>query len=110
MSRRETAQQVAERAARALEAGDREHAVETLLGFLRDDAIGEGEVARLLGVSVRTLQAWRQVGDGPPYFKLTRSARGRVRYSRSQVLAYRDGLVMGSTAGVLRAGPIRRSA
>jgi len=110
VNRRAAAEAVAERAARAISSGDVQGAVELLLGFLRDDSIGEGEVARLLGVSVRTLQAWRQIGDGPPYFKLTRHARGRVRYSRSQVLAYRDGLGMSSTAGVLRDGQERRSA
>lgn len=110
MTRRETAQATTERAVRALEAGDREHAVEVLLGFLRDDAIGEAEVGRLLGVSPRTLQLWRQLGDGPPYFKLSRGAKGRVRYSRSEVLSYRDGIAQRCTAGVLRGAGERRSA
>jgi hypothetical protein len=78
VTRRETAEASAARAVRMLEAGDREGAVEALLAFLRDDAIGEPEVARLLGVSRRTLQSWRQLGDGPPWYKLSRAVKGRV--------------------------------
>ena len=40
----------------------------------------EGEVAELLGVSVRTLQEWRQSGHGPPFLKLSQKKRGVVRY------------------------------
>lgn len=110
MTRRETAEASAARAVRMLEAGDREGAVEALLAFLRDDAIGEPEVARLLGVSRRTLQSWRQLGDGPPWYKLSRAVKGRVRYSRAAVLAYREGLAVRCTADVPRAGEWRRSA
>ena len=48
MTRRETAEASAARAVRMLEAGDREGAVEALLGYLRDDVVGEVEVARLI--------------------------------------------------------------
>ena len=41
----------------------------------------ERQVARILGVSVRTVQGWRLRGGGPRYYKLGRS----VRYSRSDV-------------------------
>ena len=30
------------------------------------------------GVSRRTLQSWRQLGDGPPWYKLSRAVKGRV--------------------------------
>lgn len=109
-SRRAGAEAAAERAARMLAAGDRDGAVDALLEFLRDDAIGEAEVARLLGVSTRTLQWWRQIGDGPPWFKLSRAPRGRVRYARSAVLSYRDGLACRCTGDVLGGAGRRRSA
>lgn len=35
----------------------------------------EREAAKLLGVSHRTLQAWRQRQIGPPYLKIGRSVR-----------------------------------
>jgi len=35
-----------------------------------------GEVAETLGLSVRTLEAYRSKGGGPPYIKI----RGAVRY------------------------------
>ncbi len=37
----------------------------------------EKEAATLLGVSVRTMQNWRQTGAGPRFFKIGRA----VRYS-----------------------------
>ena len=48
----------------------------------------EREVATLFGVSVRTVQDWRQSGDGPPFLKLTNRKRGAVRYDPRDVLAY----------------------
>lgn len=44
----------------------------------------EHEVAELLGVSVRTLQHWRLVGDGPTYTKIGRC----VRYMPSSISEY----------------------
>jgi len=41
----------------------------------------EREVAELLGVSIRTLQHWRSVGDGPTYTKIGRC----VRYETAEV-------------------------
>lgn len=41
----------------------------------------EREVAECLGVSVRTLQHWRLVGEGPTYTKIGRC----VRYEASEV-------------------------
>lgn len=40
--------------------------------------LDETEVARLLAVSPRTLQAWRQHGSGPPYIRLSRLIRYRM--------------------------------
>jgi predicted DNA-binding transcriptional regulator AlpA len=53
----------------------------------RGRLLNEAEVAAMLGVSKRTLQAWRQRrSDGPAYVKL--SAAGRVRYRLDSVLAW----------------------
>lgn len=45
--------------------------------------ISEREAAEQLGVSVRTLQNWRQRGKGPRYRKLGASKHARVRYEPS---------------------------
>ncbi len=50
--------------------------------------LNEHEVAALLGVSVRTVQDWRQTGQGPPFLKLTDKRRGVVRYDPADVRAY----------------------
>ena len=41
------------------------------------DLLNEIDAARFLGVSARTLQAWRVHGGGPRYSKLGRSVRYR---------------------------------
>lgn len=46
--------------------------------------LSEKDAARLLAMSVRTLQAWRGAGNGPPYIKIGRS----IRYKRSELLAW----------------------
>jgi predicted DNA-binding transcriptional regulator AlpA len=46
---------------------------------LNDCLLKEQTLADLWGLSVRTLQAWRQRGEGPPYVKLG----GSVRYTQS---------------------------
>lgn len=50
--------------------------------------LNEREVASLLGISVRTVQDWRQSGDGPPFLKLSKRKRGAVRYDPRDVQAY----------------------
>ena len=50
--------------------------------------LNEVEVAQLLGVSVRTLQEWRQKGLGPPYLKLNERKRGAVRYDPGDIRLY----------------------
>jgi DNA-binding transcriptional MerR regulator len=42
------------------------------------------ELARLLGVSARTLDHWAYVGDGPPFIKVVRQRR----YQPSDVRAW----------------------
>ncbi len=48
------------------------------------EMLSEDEAARFLGVSVRTLQAWRVSGEGPAFAKLGRA----VRYSRTKLFAW----------------------
>jgi predicted site-specific integrase-resolvase len=43
--------------------------------------VREAEAARLLGLSVRTLQKWRWTGKGPEFVRLN----GAVRYQRSDL-------------------------
>lgn len=49
-----------------------------------DKMLSPDEVAELLGISVRTVYAWRYRGDGPPGFKVGR----HVRYRPSDVEAW----------------------
>ena len=44
----------------------------------------EGELAELLGCSVRTLQGWRWRGGGPSFVRVGRS----VRYDQGEVRAW----------------------
>jgi len=44
----------------------------------------EAEVAEVLGISTRTIQAWRWKGDGPEYVKVG----GSVRYKETDVEAF----------------------
>lgn len=44
--------------------------------------LNEVDAARFLAVSVRTLQAWRTKGAGPPFVRLGRA----VRYSRQALI------------------------
>jgi excisionase family DNA binding protein len=47
----------------------------------RDDEslLNESEAAKLLAVSVRTLQAWRTRESGPPFVRLGRAIRYRLK-------------------------------
>jgi predicted DNA-binding transcriptional regulator AlpA len=59
-----------------------------------DAALSENQAAEFLGVSVRTLQAWRVRGGGPQYVKLGRA----VRYQRRELVAYQRLNTVRSTA------------
>jgi hypothetical protein len=59
-----------------------------------DAALYEAEAAELLGVSVRTLQARRVRGGGPPYHKDGRS----VSYTRRTLLEHRRERLRHSTS------------
>jgi hypothetical protein len=59
-----------------------------------DSAVNENLAAEFLGVSVRTLQAWRVRGGGPPYCKIGRA----VRYQRRALLKFMEQRSVGSTS------------
>jgi hypothetical protein len=66
-----------------------------------DAALSENQAAEFLGLSVRTLQAWRVRGGGPRvrgggprYLKIGRA----VRYQRRELVAYQQLHTVGSTA------------
>ena len=54
----------------------------------------EIEVERRFGLKKRTLQAWRQTGDGPVYAKLGRT----VRYPEAEVVRFIDARLRRSTS------------
>jgi hypothetical protein len=58
-----------------------------------DAALNETQTAGLLGVSVRTLQAWRVSGGGPRYCKIGRS----VRYQRRVLVEFQQEHTVSST-------------
>ncbi len=58
-----------------------------------DYAINEAQAAEFLGVSVRTLQAWRVRGGGPPYVKIGRA----VRYQRRALVTFQEQHTVTST-------------
>jgi hypothetical protein len=58
-----------------------------------DAALNENQAADFLGVSVRTLQAWRVRGGGPPYVKIGRA----VRYQRRVLLTFQEQHTVAST-------------
>ena len=58
-----------------------------------DAAVTENQAAEFLGVSVRTLQAWRIRGGGPRYCKIGRA----VRYQRKVLVAFQEACTVSST-------------
>jgi predicted DNA-binding transcriptional regulator AlpA len=65
-----------------------------------DAALNENQASEFLGVSPRTLQAWRVRGGGPRYTKIGRS----VRYQRRELVAFQKSHTVSSTteAGALQ--------
>jgi hypothetical protein len=59
-----------------------------------DAALNENQAAEFLGVSVRTLQAWRVRGGGPPYVKIGRA----VRYQRRALVLFQEQHTVTSTS------------
>jgi hypothetical protein len=61
-----------------------------------DSALNENLAADFLGLSVRTLQAWRVRGGGPRYTKIGRA----VRYQRRELVAFQQLHTVSSTSEV----------
>ncbi len=59
-----------------------------------DAALNENRAAEFLGISKRTLQAWRVRGGGPRYCKFGRS----VRYRRRELAEFQRVRTFGSTS------------
>jgi len=67
-----------------------------------DAALNENQAGEFLGVSVRTLQAWRVRGGGPPYVKIGRA----VRYQRRALVTFQEQhTVTSTTEADARGGP-----
>jgi len=58
-----------------------------------DAALNENQAAEFLGLSTRTLQAWRVRGSGPEYVKIGRA----VRYQRRQLVEFQKAHTRAST-------------
>ena len=58
-----------------------------------DAALNENQAAHFLGVSSRTLQAWRVRGSGPRYAKIGRA----VRYQRRELVSFQEAHTVSST-------------
>ena len=50
-----------------------------------DQLLNEGEVAQMIGFTIRALQNWRVRGGGPQFVKISRRS---VRYRRQDVLEW----------------------
>jgi len=62
--------------------------------------MNEKEAAKYLGLSARTLQNWRNRGDGPKFLRISRRA---VRYRQEHLDDWLEGFVEGSTSGMTKA-------
>jgi hypothetical protein len=67
-----------------------------------DAGLNENQAANFLGVSVRTLQAWRVRGGGPRYMKIGRA----VRYQHRELVAFQETHTVSSTT---EAGALQRA-
>jgi hypothetical protein len=56
----------------------RRQTLEGRLGPTQSGAMFEHDAANYLGVSAAALRAWRARGDGPAYYKLSKSVRYRL--------------------------------
>jgi hypothetical protein len=48
----------------------------------------EKQVSALTAIPMGTLRRWRCVGDGPPFIKMGRGPKARVKYDAIDILAY----------------------
>lgn len=57
--------------------------------------VNEREAADMLGLTPRTLQAWRQQGEGPPYVRVSSRC---IRYRIADLEDWAEGLLQNSTS------------
>lgn len=50
----------------------------------------ETQAAAFLGLKRSTLESWRLNGKGPRFYRLGAGKRGRIRYKRADVIAWRE--------------------
>ena len=65
-----------------------------------DVGCNEMQAAIFLGVSVRTVQAWRVRGGSPPYVKIGRL----VRYQRRELVAFQKNHTVGAAMAMPQGG------
>lgn len=61
-----------------------------MMAKTENDGMTSNEAAIFLGVHPGTLANWRSQGVGPEYDKAGDSIRGRVMYSRRELVAFRE--------------------
>lgn len=61
-----------------------------------DRLLNEAAVAEILGISIRTVQAWRVQGVGPKFVTCGRARR----YRRCDLLAYIEANIVDSTSAI----------
>ncbi|WP_338065783.1 helix-turn-helix domain-containing protein [Oceaniglobus ichthyenteri] len=72
--------------------------------MLQKHCLNQKELARRWGISHRTLERWRHVGQGPTFLKLG----GRVLYRREEIEAFEESQLQRAkvvSAAIDRAGP-----
>lgn len=62
------------------------------------DRLSTKQAAHYLGLSARSLERWRGIGEGPPFLKLGDRVRSAVRYLKSDLDAWLVGQRFNSTA------------
>ena len=71
------------------------------MGFISDGSnvyLTSSEAAKLLRISIRTLERMRVTGDGPPFLKAGAGKRSRVLYKQSIVVEWLEGNIFQSTS------------
>jgi hypothetical protein len=48
----------------------------------------ERQVSAITAIPMGTLRRWRCVGEGPPYIKMGKGPKARVKYDAVDILAY----------------------
>jgi hypothetical protein len=56
--------------------------------LMRMQLLTEKQVSMITAIPMGTLRRWRCVGDGPPFVKMGRGPKARVRYDAVDILTY----------------------